>query len=144
VANRTRMVYPGSVRALALVACLACASPATAVKPPVPAPAPAPRPEDEARAALTRFASSLRGARWPEAYLLLSARWRARSSPDRLANDFRESGPVGTRALDRVETLLALGAPIQVRGRSAVLLVGEGRQASLVLEEGQWRVEALE
>jgi len=132
------------VRALALAVCLACAAPAPAVKPSAPPPAPAPRPEDEARAALSRFTVSLRENHWSEAYLLLSSRWRARSSPERLAADWRDSGPVGTRALSRVQALLSLGAPIQVSGRTAVLVVGEGKQASLVLEDRYWRVDALE
>ncbi len=146
VARRPRLVYPGSVRrSLALLACLACAAPAASLKAPPPPVAPAPpRPEDLARSALSRFATSLRAARWSDAYVLLSARWRARLSPERLATDWRDSGPVGARALDRVEAMLAADAPIRVNGRVATLVVGEGREASLVLEEGNWRVEALE
>jgi len=138
-------VYPGPVRVLAAVACIACASPAATAKPPEPPPAPAPpRPEEEARAALFAFSDSVSGGRWTEAYGMLSARWRARMTPERLAADFREAGPIGTRALSRVEALLALGAVPQVRGRAATLPVGEGRAAVLVLEDGRWRVDALE
>jgi len=146
VAPRARLVYPGAVRvlaALAVLSCLACAP--AAVKPPPPPPAPAPpRPEEEARAALARFSASLRAGRWGDAYILLSARWRGRLTPDRLAADWRGSGPVGARALARVEALLGAGAPVQVSGRVATLAVGEGREASLLLEEGGWRVDALE
>jgi len=138
-------VYPGGVRALALVACLACAAPSSLAKapaaPPVPAP---PRPEDEARAVLTHFATSVRDGEWPRAFALLSSRWRARTNPEQLAADWRAAGPVGARALSRVEALLAVGAPLHAKGRFATLAVGEGRTASLVLEEGEWRVDALE
>ena len=123
--------------------CLRGSAPAVSRSLRLPRPAP-PRPEDEARAALARFAASLHEDRWPDAYVLLSARWRARLSPDRLAVDWRDSGPVGARALARVEALLAFGAPVRVSGSVASLAVGEGREASLVLEDGRWRVEALE
>jgi hypothetical protein len=86
----------------------------------------------------------VRDGEWPQAYALLSARWRARLNPEQLAADWRSAGPVGSRALSRVEALLALGARLRAQGRLASLPVGEGRVASLVLEDGGWRVDALE
>jgi len=138
-------VYPGGVRAWAIAACLACAAPASVAKAPVAPPAPAPpRPEDEAKAALRLFATSVREGEWPRAFSLLSSRWRARLNPELLAADWQAAGPVGARALSRVEALLASGARVHAQGRVATLAVGEGRTASLILEDGQWHVDALE
>jgi hypothetical protein len=70
----------------------------------------------------------------------------ARLTPERLAADWRESGPVGPRALARLEAALAAGLPLAVEpgGLSASLPVGEGKAATLVLEDGRWRVASLE
>jgi len=46
--------------------------------------------------------------RWPEAWALLSARWRARETPERLAGDLAASGPVGPSAVSRAKAALAL------------------------------------
>jgi hypothetical protein len=119
---------------LALASALACAA----------APRPAPPGEGQARQALERFAGAAEAGRWQEAWPLLSARWRARTTPARLADDFRASGPVGPEALARVRALLASGAALSLREREAVLAVGQGRNARLVAEEGGWRVDALE
>jgi hypothetical protein len=136
------------------LAWLACASPSAAGGPggpsagagasaPSAAPASAP---SEARATLARFASALRDGRWTDAWALLAAPWMARLTPERLAADWRESGPVGPRALARVEAALASGLPVVVEpgGLAASLPVGEGKAASLVLEDGRWRVASLE
>jgi hypothetical protein len=133
---------------------LACASPSTAAG---GAPAPGgdeagPRatppgpPQAEARAALARFALALREGRWTDAWSMLSAPWMARLTPERLAADWRESGPVGPRALARVEAALAAGLPLAMDagGQGATLPLGEGKAAVLVLEDGRWRVAALE
>jgi hypothetical protein len=111
-----------------------------------PGAVPAPSPESEARAALIRFTEALRGGRWAEAWSLLSGPWRARTTPERLAADWRESGPVGPRAVARVDASLAAGVPVGLRadGRAAFLPVGEGKGATLLLEDGAWRVDALE
>jgi hypothetical protein len=161
-------VYLGAVRSprlLGLLAAglglLACASSSAASAGaggdgPVTAGAAAPRPgvapgapaspQAEARAALARFASAVREGRWADAWALLSAPWMARLTPERLAADWRESGPVGPRALARLEAALAAGLPVAVEpgGQSASLPVGEGKAAALVLEDGRWRVAALE
>jgi hypothetical protein len=84
------------------------------------------------------------GGRWPEAWSLLSARWRARETPERLAADLAASGPVGPSAVARARAALASGALPEVKGRSAALTVGQGKAAALVEEDGSWRVDALE
>jgi len=108
----------------------------------------APRPvapgEAGARIALERFAAAVEAGSWQEAWPLLSSRWRGRTTPSRLADDWRASGPVGPEAAARVRALLASGAPLALREREALLLVGQGRAARLVAEEGGWRVDALE
>ncbi|HEY7725577.1 MAG TPA: hypothetical protein VH880_09600, partial [Anaeromyxobacteraceae bacterium] len=73
--------------------------------------------EAEARGALERFADAVDAGRWEEAWALLSARWRARSTPASLARDFRESGPVGPEAVARVRALLGAGARVRAVGR---------------------------
>jgi len=135
-------VYQRAVRALPLLLALlgACAS--------APAPRPAAGSSASAEAAagevLDRFAGAVGEGRWDEAWTLLSARWRSRSTPARLAQDFRASGPVGPEAAARVRALRAGGAAPTVAGGEASLVVGEGRRARLVAEEGGWRLDALE
>jgi len=137
-----------TARALLCLLGLACAAPGA----PAPSAAPsgadaaAPAPEELARSALSRFAAAASAARWAEAWALLSASWRARLTPEGLEADWRASAPVGPRALSRLEAALAAGERVQLRpgGRSALLAVGEGRSARLVLDEGGWRVDALE
>jgi len=130
-------VYQPSVRLpipFAAAAFLACAAA------PRSAPAGTPPPE----AVLEQFAGAVQAGRWQEAWPLLSARWRAGTTPARLAGDWAASGPVGPEAAARVRALLASGARLAAGAREASLAVGQGRQARLVREEGAWRVEALE
>ncbi len=133
-------MYLAPVRALALALVLgaACAAPA-----PPPA-AQRPAPADEAGEALASFASAVEEGRWPEAWALLSARWRGRLTPASLAADYGSSGPVGRGAAARVLALLSAGARPEVRGRTATLPVGAGKAALLVEEEHGWKVDALE
>ena len=105
---------------------------------------PAASPAEAAGAALSRFVGAVDGGRWPEAWSLLSARWRARETPERLAADLAASGPVGSSAVARARAALAAGALPDVKGRSASLAVAQGRAAALVEEDGAWRVDALE
>jgi hypothetical protein len=93
---------------------------------------------------LGRFTAALQEGRWEEAYALLTARWRARSTPTRLAGDLAASGAAGREAMERVRALLASGARLAVSGPAASLRVAEGRSARLSLEDGAWRVDALE
>ncbi len=76
--------------------------------------------------------------------MLLTARWRGRLTPARLASDFAASGQAGGAAAERVRALLSSGAPVAVGDGTATLTVGEGRSAILRLEEGGWKVDALE
>jgi len=133
--------YRCPMRALALAAVLAtgCAGGPHPV-----APLPSGRSEAAAREALGRFAGAVEAGRWPEAYALLSARWRAAYTPTRLALDARAAGPVGREASERVQALLAAGTPLAGEGDTRTLPVGSGRAAVLVLEPGGWRIDALE
>lgn len=130
------------MRPLALAAALlaACAG-APLPRPPGPALA---TPAATAADVLWRFAAAAEAGRWEEAWPLLSARWRATSTPGRLARDWKDSGPVGPEAAQRVLALLRAGAVPVVAGREATLAVATGRRARLVAEADGWRVETLE
>ena len=139
------MVYHRMVRSLALAVALAAACASGCASAPAPRPATHPStPEAAAAEALGRFAAAAEEGRWDEAWALLSARWRARTTPAGLARDWKGSGPIGPDAAARVLALLRSGAPLALSGREATLPVGTGRRARLVVEEGAWRVEALE
>jgi hypothetical protein len=103
------------------------------------------RPSDEPAAVLEAFAAALDEGRFEAAYALLSARWRARETPARLANDLATSGSVGQDAVRRVRALLSAGArPTLPRADLAVLDIGVDAAARLVREGDGWRVDALE
>jgi hypothetical protein len=127
-------VRKASLLAVLLAACAAAQRPSAGAEGPALA----------SREVLARFASAVDEGRWPEAWTLLSARWRARETPERLAADLAASGPVGTSAVARAKAALAMGALPEVNGRSAALAVGQGKAAVLLLEDGSWRVDALE
>ncbi len=115
---------------------LACAAPAARTAPEGAGRGPA--------SVLSRFTEAVADGRWDEAYSLLSARWRARSTPTRLAGDLADSGAVGRDAVERVRALLRSGAAPSQRGEVATLRVAEGKSARLVMEDSSWRVDALE
>lgn len=94
--------------------------------------------------ALSRFAAAVRSGRLEEAWPLLSARWRARTTPAALAADLAAAGHVGLAAAERVQAALAAGERPAVAGDRASLAVGEGKAALLLREGGAWRVDALE
>ena len=96
------------------------------------------------RRVLDRFTAALEAGRYDDAYPLLSARWRSRETPARLAADLAGSGAAGRDAVGRVRALLSAGAPVAVEGDTATLAVGEGRVARLTREPEGWRVESLE
>jgi len=149
---------------LALAAGLALAlsvsgtlSACAAARPAPPPPVAADLSPAAARATLERFALAAEAGRWPEAWALLSPRWRAATqAPERLAADWRGAGPVAREAAARVVALLRdgttltgppAGAAGQPGGGAAAELrlpVGPGRAARVVAEGGAWRVEALE
>jgi hypothetical protein len=124
--------------ALAASLALACAS---AGRPPPP---PTGTDDAAAREVLRRFVAALDAGRFDEAHTLLSVRWRQAYTPGRLALDLRGAGPGAREAAARVGRLLAAGEPL-VRGPgTARLPSGTGRAATLVVEPGGWRVDALE
>jgi hypothetical protein len=127
------MEYQRSVRPVLLLLAAACA-----VAPPAPPGSGSPA------EVLGRFAAAAEAGRWEEAWPLLSARWRARSSPAQIPGDWQAAGPVGREAAARVRALLAAGARPVAAGAEATLPVGPGRAARLVAEGGLWRVDALE
>ncbi len=122
-----------------LAACLLLSACAGARPPPA-----AGDPAEEAGRVLSCFAAAVREGRLDEAWPLLSARWRAGSTPASLAADLEASGPAGRDAAERAQALLAAGRRPAVEGARAALEVGEGKAARLVLEDGAWRVDALE
>ena len=122
------------LRAAALALALGCAA---------PAPRP-PAPSGDPRSILDRFCADVDAGRWDDAYPLLSARWRGRETPARLASDLAAAGPVGRDAVRRVRSLLAADAPLATSGDVATLAVGAGRAARVVREPEGWRVDALE
>jgi hypothetical protein len=130
-------------RTAALALALALAAAGCATTGPLAAAA-APAAAEEGRAVLLRFARAMEAGRWAEAWPLLSARWRASTSPGRLAADYRGAGPVAREAGERVTSLLASGAPLLAAPGQLRLPVGAGREARLVEEPGGWRVDALE
>jgi hypothetical protein len=79
-----------------------------------------------------------------EAHALLSARWRARSTPAGLAADHAAAGPVAAKAVERARALLDAGTQLDVRGSTALLPVGRGKAAVMVEEGSGWFVDALE
>ncbi|HUL60739.1 MAG TPA: hypothetical protein VLU43_15770 [Anaeromyxobacteraceae bacterium] len=105
---------------------------------------PAGQGEDAARETLRRFARDLQEKRWPDAYALLSARWRTAYTPSRLATDWDGAGSIGREESERVLALLAAGVPLTREGGSLALPVGTGHRAVVVAEDGGWRVDALE
>lgn len=96
------------------------------------------------RAVLAQFVAAIEAQRWSEAYTMLSARWRVQLTPARLATDYAGSEAVGRGATARVKGLLAGGALLVVGKERAVLPVGEGRAAVVLLEGDAWKVDALE
>jgi len=144
-----------AVASLGLAAC-AGAGAAGPAGPAAPPAAPSGLSAEAARETLARFAGALEAGRWPEAWSLLSPRWRAATTPERLAADWRGAGPVAREAAARVAALLASGAaldgtPGQGGGAGGGevlgplrLPVGPGRAARLVADGGRWSVDALE
>jgi len=124
--------------ASAFLLTLGCAGPGRA---PVPPPSAT---EGDARAVLDRFSAAVSAGHWDAAYPLLSARWRARETPSRLATDLAAAGPAGRDVVQRVRALLAAGAAVTVDGEMATLPIGPDRAARLVREGDVWRVDALE
>ncbi len=142
MAPRDRLVYGAAVRPIA-AACLLLA--ACAAAPPAAGGGDHPGgPPAAAAEVLSRFAAAVRSDRLDEAWPLLTARWRGRSTPATLAADLAAAGNVARGAAERVQAVLAAGQRPAVEGDRATLAVGEGKAALLRLEGKAWRVDALE
>ncbi|XXF81454.1 hypothetical protein P2318_17360 [Myxococcaceae bacterium GXIMD 01537] len=99
------------------------------------------RPADVPRAALSRFLDAVDGKDWRTAWGLLAAPLRARYTPERLQDDF-EHEPLARERLRRAR--IALLGPVKVAASEASFPIGEDRAVRLVLEEGEYRVAAIE
>jgi hypothetical protein len=99
------------------------------------------RPADVPRAALSRFLDTVEARDWKTAWSLLAAPLRARYTPERLREDF-EREPLAKERLRRAR--LALNANVRVGAGEALFPLGEERAVVLLLEDGEYRVAALE
>lgn len=92
--------------------------------------------------ALVAFLAAVDGGRFDEAYGLVSGRWRARLTPDRLRDDLAEGGALAADRLERARR--AVGGPVLRKGDRADLPIGEDRAVRLVHEASGWKIDALE
>ncbi|MBN1203614.1 MAG: hypothetical protein JXB05_01650 [Myxococcaceae bacterium] len=99
------------------------------------------RPGDEAKAALTRFLNAVEARDWEKAWSLLSAPLRSRYTPDRFREDFQRE-PLAKERLRRAR--LALRGNVKVTTADATFALGADRAVRLILEEGEYRVAAIE
>jgi hypothetical protein len=100
-----------------------------------------PRAEEVARAALTRFLDAVEGEDWTAAWSLLQGPLRARYTPERLREDFAREPLAGERL--RRARLVSQG-PVRVSPTEALFPLGEERAVRLTLEEGEYRLAAIE
>ncbi|NOJ81391.1 hypothetical protein [Myxococcus xanthus] len=99
------------------------------------------RPADVPRAALRQFIDSVEARDWKAAWGQLAGPLRARYTPERLREDF-EREPLAKERLRRAR--LALNTHVRVGAGEAVFPLGDERAVRLVLEEGEYRIAALE
>lgn len=119
------------MRPLVAIVALATAGCATTQRPPAPAE------EDTPQAAATRFLDAVEAGRWDDAYALLSARWRERLTPERLAADRQQGGALAKDRLERARLALREAPATQA---------DEARfdgALSLKRESGGWRIDGL-
>jgi hypothetical protein len=118
------------MRPVAAIAIVALAPACAATQRPPPA-------ADDAtpRAAATRFLEAVEAGRWDDAYALLSARWRERLTPERLAADRRQGGALAKDHLDRAR--IALRGEPSISGDEARF----DKALRLVREADGWRVD---
>ncbi len=100
--------------------------------------------DDDAREVLRRFSAAVVEGRTADALPLLSARWRERYTPARLATDLGGAGPAAREAAARVLHALDAGVALERAGDRARLPVGVDRAAVVVAEGGSWKVDAIE
>lgn len=99
------------------------------------------RPGDEAKAVLTRFLNAVEARDWEKAWSLLSGPLRSRYTPDRFREDFQRE-PLAKERMRRAR--LALRGNVKVTNSDASFPLGAERAVRLVLEEGEYRVAAIE
>jgi hypothetical protein len=99
------------------------------------------RPNDEAKAALTRFLNAVEAKDWEKAWRLLSSPLRSRYTPDRFREDYQRE-PLARERLRRAR--LSLKGNVKVTGNEATFPLGADRSVRLVMEEGEYRVAAIE
>lgn len=99
------------------------------------------RPADVPKAALSRFLDTVEARDWQKAWSQLAAPLRARYTPERLRDDF-EREPLAKERVRRAR--LALNANVRVGAGEALFPLGEDRAVVLVLEDGEYRVAAIE
>ncbi len=88
---------------------------------------------------LERFLTAASAGDFAAAHALLSARWRQRLTPARLAADFAAE-PLARRRLEQASA----ASTLTVAGGRAVADLGQGRTLVLVEEAGDWRLDRLE
>ncbi|AEI67330.1 hypothetical protein [Corallococcus macrosporus] len=99
------------------------------------------RPTDVPRAALRRFIDNVEAREWKAAWGQLAGPLRARYTPERLREDF-EREPLARERLRRAK--LALNTHVRVGAGEAVFPLGDERAVRLVLEDGEYRIAAIE
>jgi hypothetical protein len=100
-----------------------------------------PRPEEVARAVLTRFLDAVEGEDWTAAWSLLQGPLRTRYTPERLHEDFNRE-PLAAERLRRAR--LVSQGPVRLTPTEALFPLGEDRAVRLSLEEGEYRIAAIE
>lgn len=109
---------------------------------PLPVPGPtAGDPREAARAALARFIAAVEARDFAVALEFLSQDWRRRYDVARLERDFATE-PLGEARVRRLKT--HLDGPMDLAGAAAVLPLGDGARAALVVEQGGWKIAAIE
>ncbi|MFZ5471793.1 MAG: hypothetical protein ACOZIN_20380 [Myxococcota bacterium] len=93
------------------------------------------------REVLARFLDAVEAGDFPAAYAMLSGAWRARYTPERLAEDFAAE-PLARERVARARA--ALFAEWVWKGDVAEASVGDGKAVKLLREAGAFKVAALE
>jgi hypothetical protein len=97
------------------------------------------------KTALAEFVTSMLREPKPDerAYLLLSDRWRNRLSRDQFFQDF-SSTALAREKCETVQRIIKSGSKFEVTPTEAVLDLGQGHRAVLILENSQWHVDLIE
>lgn len=120
-----------------------CVAPAQTVRPACP-PCAEPsgaEPAQAVRAVARAFVAAAEARDFAAAWSLLSGPWRDRYTPERLARDF-DREPRGAGFVSRLKA--SLEAPISIADERATISLGAERSVRLVLEQGGWKLDALD